>query len=60
MDMDDRRFCVVDVPSTCVSGVPPGSYELQVVPPPMFSARYHQSKIELRDSRSCSVADFFL
>ena len=43
-----------------ISGVPPGSYELQVVPPPMFSARYHQSKIELRDSRSLSVADFFL
>jgi hypothetical protein len=42
-----------------IGGIPPGSYELQLVPPAAFSSRYLQRPIELRD-RGCAVADFGL
>jgi hypothetical protein len=41
-----------------IAGLPAGSYELQVIPPAAFSSKYLRSKIELRDSRACAVADF--
>jgi hypothetical protein len=42
-----------------IGGMPPGSYQLQVVPPAEFSSRYLQRPIELR-GRGCAAADFGL
>jgi hypothetical protein len=41
-----------------ITGVSPGTYDLQVLPPAVFSSKYLQSKIELRDGRACAAADF--
>ena len=38
--------------------VPPGTYEVSVWPPARFSSRHLQRNAELRDPRSCVVADF--
>jgi hypothetical protein len=38
--------------------LPPGKYEVTVLPPAGFSARYLQRTVELPDVRACSIADF--
>jgi hypothetical protein len=43
-----------------ISGLPVGSYEIEVVPPPLFSPRYLRRTIEFSDTRACYVADFAL
>jgi len=40
--------------------VPPGKYEITVLPPAMYSARYLRQPLELPDLRACTVADFSL
>src|SRR5439155_8452653 len=39
-----------------IGGVPPGTYELHVMPPPGFSSRYLKQVVVLRDSRACFAA----
>lgn len=41
-----------------ITDAPPGTYELRVIPPPRFSTKYLEQKLELRDPRACAVADF--
>jgi hypothetical protein len=43
-----------------VSGIPAGSYDMEVLPPPAFSTRYQQRKIEFTDPRACRAEDFSL
>ncbi len=43
-----------------IAGVPPGSYETEVLPPAEFSRRYLSMKFEIKDSRACQVEDFGL
>jgi hypothetical protein len=43
-----------------IAGLPIGTYDLQVIPSPEFSARYLQRTIALPDTRACSVEDFSL
>ena len=38
--------------------VPPGKYEVTVMPPAAFSPRYLKQTVEVRDARACFVADF--
>jgi hypothetical protein len=38
--------------------VPPGKYEITVLPPAMYSARYLRQPLELPDMRACVVANF--
>jgi hypothetical protein len=40
--------------------VPPGKYEITVLPPAMYSARYLRQPLELPDLRAYTVADFSL
>jgi 5-hydroxyisourate hydrolase-like protein (transthyretin family) len=41
-----------------MAGVPAGVYEVQAVPPAVFSAKNLHRTIEIRDSRACFAADF--
>jgi hypothetical protein len=41
-----------------VTGLPPGSYTMQAVPPAPFGTRGLTSRIEVRDPRACAVRDF--
>src|SRR5260221_591546 len=41
-----------------IAGVPSGVYELQAIPPAVFSARNLQHRINIPDSRACVAADF--
>jgi len=41
-----------------IAGVPAGSYELQAIPPAVFSARDLQYRINIPDPRACVAADF--
>jgi hypothetical protein len=43
-----------------VSGIPAGSYDVDVLPPPAFSTRYQQRKVEFTDPRACHAEDFSL
>jgi hypothetical protein len=38
--------------------VPPGKYEVQVLPPAAYSERYLRRSIEVSDVRACALADF--
>jgi hypothetical protein len=42
-----------------IGGIRPGSYEVDVLPPSIYSSRY-QSKFEIKDTRECRVEDFYL
>jgi 5-hydroxyisourate hydrolase-like protein (transthyretin family) len=41
-----------------IAGVPAGIYELQAIPPAVFSARNLQHRVNIPDSRACVAADF--
>jgi 5-hydroxyisourate hydrolase-like protein (transthyretin family) len=41
-----------------IAGVPTGVYEVDAIPPAVFSARNLHRTIEIRDSRACFAADF--
>jgi 5-hydroxyisourate hydrolase-like protein (transthyretin family) len=41
-------------------GVPPGTYELQLIPPAVFDAEHLRRTVEVRDPRACVAADFNL
>ena len=41
-----------------IAGVPAGDYEIDGIPPPLYSARYLHRTIEIRDARACVIADF--
>jgi hypothetical protein len=43
-----------------ITGVPPGIYETEVLPPPAFSPRYLSTKVEITDPRACQLSDFGL
>jgi hypothetical protein len=43
-----------------VAGIPVGSYEVEVLPPPVFSTRHLQRKIEFSDPRACRAENFSL
>jgi hypothetical protein len=43
-----------------IPGVPPGSYETEVLPPPQFSPRHLSRKFDIKDPRACQVEDFGL
>jgi hypothetical protein len=43
-----------------IEGVPPGSYETELLPPPAFSTRSVAWKFEIKDARACQVQDFSL
>jgi hypothetical protein len=43
-----------------ISGIRPGSYQVEFLPPAGFSTGGHQSKVEFTDARACRVADFSL
>ena len=41
-------------------GVPPATYELQLIPPAVFDAERLSRTVEVRDPRACAAADFNL
>jgi len=41
-----------------ITGIRPGKYEVEVLPPPAFSTKRLRSEIDLSDTRSCAVVDF--
>jgi hypothetical protein len=43
-----------------ITGIPAGAYEIDVLPPPGFTARSTQRKIEFTDPRACRVEDMSL
>jgi len=43
-----------------ITGVPPGTYELQMVPPAAFGGGYGRPNLELRDARACAVENFYV
>jgi hypothetical protein len=43
-----------------IGGVPAGGYDVEVLPPPLFSTRYLSRKVEITDARACRVEDFSL
>jgi Carboxypeptidase regulatory-like domain len=49
---DDGRYVI--------TGVAPGTYETEVLPPPEFSTRYLSRTFEIKDPRACQQSDFGL
>jgi len=43
-----------------ISGVRPGAYEIEALPPPVFNTSNLTSKFEIKDARACRVEDFYL
>jgi 5-hydroxyisourate hydrolase-like protein (transthyretin family) len=41
-----------------IAGIPTGVYEVDAIPPPVFSTRNLPRTVEIRDARACFAADF--
>ena len=61
--MDRRAFfsATTDAEGTLsINGVPPGAYEIKVLPPAVFSELGMSGGFDIKDPRACQVQDFWL